>query len=103
MTRILLTFTAALAFAIASARDALAQVVVYNGNIPSPSGFYIVNTPPFHNGLLFSDGVITAFPAPPPAYYSPFGYATPYRSVYPGRYYYPPPAPSTWHPRVSGP
>ncbi|QEG31446.1 hypothetical protein GobsT_62680 [Gemmata obscuriglobus] len=105
MTRILLTFTAALALATASARSASAQIVVYNGNIPSPPGFYVADTPPFYNGLLFSNGVITAFPAPPPAYYSPFGYAAPYsyRSAYPGRYYYSSPAPSTWRPRVTGP
>lgn len=101
MPRIFFAFTIALALAAVNANTAAAQIVVYNGNVPSPPGVYVVNTPPFYNGLLFSNGVITAFPAPPPAfgYYSGYGY--PYRRpVYP---YNPHFAPGAWRPRTDVP
>jgi hypothetical protein len=75
---------------VAVASPANAQIVIYNSNVPSAPGFYVINTPPFYNGLEFNNGVITAFPAAPRYGYPAFGsaYPTPYYGypAYPGRY-----------------
>lgn len=102
MPRILLAFATALALTAATASTAPAQIVVYNGNVPSAPGVYVVNTPPFYNGLSFSNGVITAFPVAPPSYGYGYGYGSPfYRPVYPYPVQYPlyrPTIPGAWRP-----
>jgi hypothetical protein len=68
-----------------------AQIIIHNSNVPSAPGFYVINTPPFFNGLEFNNGVITAFPAAPRYGYSAFGfpYPTPYYGYPSYRGWYP--------------
>lgn len=86
MRQFLLATAATLAF-VASSASANAQFVIYDSNAPPPPGIYIINTPPFYNGLVFNNGVITAFPTYPPLGYPVFGYQgfAPY-SGYPSYY-----------------
>jgi hypothetical protein len=88
MRKLLISTATAFVLAAATPAPAGAQVVVYDSRVPTPPGFYVVNTPPFYNGLSFNNGVITAFPTYP--VYPSYGYPIPGPHVgypwSPGRY-----------------
>lgn len=64
-------FAATLALALAA--PARAQIVIYNSGSPGAAGAHVITTPPFFNGLAFSNGTITAFPVAPRYGYPGFG------------------------------
>lgn len=83
MRHLILAVAISLAFVTATA-SAHAQVVIYNTNTPVAPGVYVVNSPPFYNGLSYSNGIITAFPAA-----TRYGYPSPSYPVPPSYYGFP--------------
>jgi hypothetical protein len=79
-----------------TASTADAQYIIWNSNVPTPGGAYVITPPPFYNGLAFNNGVITAFPVAPrygyPGFYHPYVNSYP---LYPNSYPIQPQAPSS--------